>query len=37
MTDEKDPLVREEQGFVASSLSVVRQGRLSSHAAVDKS
>jgi hypothetical protein len=37
MSDEKDPLVREEQGFGASSLSVVRQGRLSSHAPADKS
>jgi hypothetical protein len=32
----KVPLVREEQGIVATSLPVVRPGRLGSHAAVDK-
>ena len=35
--DEKDPLVREEQGSAASSQSAVRPGKLSSHAAADKS
>ena len=30
------PLVREEQGIVATGLSVVWQGRLSSYAAIDK-
>ena len=34
--DEKDPLVREEQGSAASSLPVVRPGKLGSHAAADK-
>ena len=32
----KDPLVREERGFAASSQPVVRQGMQGSHAVSDK-
>ena len=37
MSERKDLPVREERGFVATGVSVVRQGRPSSYAINDKS
>ena len=37
MSERKDLLVREEQRFVATGVSVIRQGRQSSYAIRDKS
>ena len=36
MSDGKELLVREERGFDASGVSVIRQGRPSSYASEDK-